>query len=175
MFLLDPHASEDSAQRIEQLNTQASQLTTEWAPRLDSAGAKIVALQQRINRLEAAEKNDVGKLLSEADALIVNAKSSLMDLPNKVQHATGSGTLTELPREFATVTSKISTTVNALETELGSAERKVQRLEKAAEQPKILRGSISPSSLSPIEVLGIHARNGEERRRYADQWAMMMR
>ncbi len=38
-----------------------------------------------------------------------------------------------------------------------------------------IRGSISPSSLSPIEVLGIHARNGEERRRYAEQWAMMMR
>lgn len=38
-----------------------------------------------------------------------------------------------------------------------------------------IRGSISPATLSPIEVLGIHARNNEERRRYAEQWAMMMR
>lgn len=38
-----------------------------------------------------------------------------------------------------------------------------------------IRGSISPSSLSPIEVLGIHARTVDERRRYAEQWAMMMR
>jgi integrating conjugative element protein (TIGR03759 family) len=38
-----------------------------------------------------------------------------------------------------------------------------------------IRGSVSPSTLSPIEVLGIHARNTEERRRYAEQWALMMR
>ena len=38
-----------------------------------------------------------------------------------------------------------------------------------------IRGSVSPSSLSPIEVLGIHARNNSERRRYAEQWARMMR
>jgi integrating conjugative element protein (TIGR03759 family) len=38
-----------------------------------------------------------------------------------------------------------------------------------------IRGSVSPSTLSPIEVLGIHAQTTEERRRYAEQWAMMMR
>ena len=38
-----------------------------------------------------------------------------------------------------------------------------------------IRGSISPASLSPIEVLGIHARTAEERHRYAQRWAMMMR
>jgi len=38
-----------------------------------------------------------------------------------------------------------------------------------------IRGSLSPATLSPIEVLGIHARNAEERQRYAEQWAMMMR
>ncbi len=38
-----------------------------------------------------------------------------------------------------------------------------------------IRGSVSPSSLSPIEVLGIHARGRDERRRYAEQWARMMR
>ena len=38
-----------------------------------------------------------------------------------------------------------------------------------------LRGSISPKTLSPIEVLGIHARNDEERTRFAERWAMLMR
>ncbi len=38
-----------------------------------------------------------------------------------------------------------------------------------------IRGSVSPATLSPIEVLGIHARNREERKRYAEQWARMMR
>ena len=38
-----------------------------------------------------------------------------------------------------------------------------------------VRGSISPATLSPIEVLGIHARDDGERRRYAERWARMMR
>jgi len=38
-----------------------------------------------------------------------------------------------------------------------------------------IRGSISPSTLSPIEVLGIHARDEAERRRYAEAWARAMR
>ena len=29
--------------------------------------------------------------------------------------------------------------------------------------------------MSPLEVLGIHARTADERRRYAEQWAVMMR
>ncbi len=38
-----------------------------------------------------------------------------------------------------------------------------------------IRGSISPGNISPLEVLGIHARDAAERRRYAEQWAVMMR
>ena len=38
-----------------------------------------------------------------------------------------------------------------------------------------IRGSISPSTISPIEVLGIHARDQDERRRYAEMWARAMR
>jgi integrating conjugative element protein (TIGR03759 family) len=38
-----------------------------------------------------------------------------------------------------------------------------------------IRGSISSPNLTPIEVLGIHARTAQERRRYAEQWAMIMR
>lgn len=36
-----------------------------------------------------------------------------------------------------------------------------------------IRGSISPPNISPIEVLGTHARNDQERRRYAEIWASM--
>ncbi len=38
-----------------------------------------------------------------------------------------------------------------------------------------IRGSVSPADLSPIEVLGIHARDSAERRRYAERWARAMR
>lgn len=38
-----------------------------------------------------------------------------------------------------------------------------------------IRGSISPLTISPIEVLGIHARDQDERRRYAEMWARAMR
>lgn len=37
-----------------------------------------------------------------------------------------------------------------------------------------IRGSVSPPTLSPIEVLGIHARTEVERRQYAEQWARLM-
>ncbi len=37
-----------------------------------------------------------------------------------------------------------------------------------------IRGSVSPDTISPIEVLGIHARDGAERRRYAELWAQAM-
>lgn len=38
-----------------------------------------------------------------------------------------------------------------------------------------IRGSVSASAISPVEVLGIHARDDAERRRYAERWAGMMR
>lgn len=37
-----------------------------------------------------------------------------------------------------------------------------------------VRGSISPETISPLEVLGIHARDGQERQRYAERWAQIM-
>ena len=37
-----------------------------------------------------------------------------------------------------------------------------------------IRGSISPGTISPIEVLGIHARDEAERQRYAERWAQTM-
>ena len=38
-----------------------------------------------------------------------------------------------------------------------------------------IRGSISPANISPIEVLGIHARDDAERQNYAERWAQLMR
>lgn len=37
-----------------------------------------------------------------------------------------------------------------------------------------VRGSVSPATLSPIEVLGIHAQNEAERKDYARRWAKLM-
>jgi integrating conjugative element protein (TIGR03759 family) len=37
-----------------------------------------------------------------------------------------------------------------------------------------IRGSVSPATISPLEVLGIHARDEAERRRYAELWAQAM-
>ncbi len=37
-----------------------------------------------------------------------------------------------------------------------------------------IRGSMSPATISPIEVLGIHSRNDAERQRYAEVWAHAM-
>ncbi len=38
-----------------------------------------------------------------------------------------------------------------------------------------IRGSVSTTRLSPLEVLGIHARDAAERRGYAERWARAMR
>ncbi len=39
---------------------------------------------------------------------------------------------------------------------------------------KGIRGSISPKTISPIEVLGVHARSSAERKKYAERWARML-
>ena len=38
-----------------------------------------------------------------------------------------------------------------------------------------IRGSLSADNISPIEVLGIHARDPQERKKYALKWAQLMR
>lgn len=53
----------------------------------------------------------------------------------------------------------------------GLTEKEWQRYEKLMQG---VRGSISPSNISPIEVLGTHARNDKERMRYAKMWAKVM-
>jgi integrating conjugative element protein (TIGR03759 family) len=39
---------------------------------------------------------------------------------------------------------------------------------------KGVRGSISPKNISPLEVLGTHARSDAERRKYAEMWARLL-
>ncbi|HNP34345.1 MAG TPA: TIGR03759 family integrating conjugative element protein [Woeseiaceae bacterium] len=46
-------------------------------------------------------------------------------------------------------------------------------LERAETLLQGLRGALSDTRISPIEVLGIHARTEAERRRYAEQWARL--
>lgn len=53
----------------------------------------------------------------------------------------------------------------------GLSDSEFSRYEKLMEG---IRGSISPDSISPIEVLGIHARTASEREKYARMWAEMM-
>lgn len=53
----------------------------------------------------------------------------------------------------------------------GLTENEFSRYENLMEG---VRGSISPSTISPIEVLGIHARNKAEREKYARMWADIM-
>jgi integrating conjugative element protein (TIGR03759 family) len=38
-----------------------------------------------------------------------------------------------------------------------------------------IRGSVSPATISPLEVLGIHARDEAERQQYAEAWVRAMR
>ena len=71
-----------------------------------------------------------------------------------------------------------TTTNNLSETDLARArvwylsETEWQRYQQLMQG---IRGSISPSTISPIEVLGIHARDEAERQQYAEAWARAMR
>jgi integrating conjugative element protein (TIGR03759 family) len=84
---------------------------------------------------------------------------------------------TELSQTQVKETGKdaVSTAANALSaTDLARArlwelsETEWQRYQQLMQG---IRGSISPATLSPIEVLGIHARDEAERERYAEAWA----
>lgn len=55
--------------------------------------------------------------------------------------------------------------------EWGLAETEWQRYQTLLQG---IRGSISPATLSPLEVLGIHARDDKERADYAQRWAKLM-
>lgn len=68
--------------------------------------------------------------------------------------------------------------------EHSDADRRFDREQWGLEQPEWdrylrllrgMRGSVSPSTLSPVEVLGIHAETDRERAEYARRWAKMMR
>ena len=82
-----------------------------------------------------------------------------------------------------TVTTATETETHSATTPLSATERRraaVWELDEVEWQRydtllEGIRGSVSPASLSPLEVLGIHARDDAERRHYAERWARAMR
>jgi integrating conjugative element protein (TIGR03759 family) len=71
----------------------------------------------------------------------------------------------------STATNVLSATERARARTWGLSEPEWRRYKQLMQG---LRGSISPSTISPIEVLGIHARDEAERQRYAEAWARVM-
>lgn len=67
--------------------------------------------------------------------------------------------------------SAITSTVQNEHSEWGVTETEYSRYQSLM---KGVRGSVSPSTISPIEVLGIHARTPAEREKYARMWADIM-
>lgn len=59
--------------------------------------------------------------------------------------------------------------------EIGSTAWKLTEAELSRAETLLqgLRGALSDARISPIEVLGIHAKTDAERRRYAEQWARL--
>ncbi len=74
--------------------------------------------------------------------------------------------------ESSTTTSRLSETEHARAKHWALSATEWQRYQSLMQG---IRGSISPATISPIEVLGIHARDEAERRRYAELWAQAMR
>ncbi len=123
----------DSAQRIRELNAEADKIATAWAPELESTREELSQLNQRLVALGEDGDAELRSLLANATTQLEAARSSLGELPSKVQEATTAGTLRELPDEFAAVSSSVSTTVNALDVRLGTAKKKLQELEAEAQ------------------------------------------
>ena len=74
--------------------------------------------------------------------------------------------------ESSTTTSRLSETEHTRAKHWALSATEWQRYQSLMQG---IRGSISPATISPIEVLGIHARDEAERRRYAELWAQAMR
>lgn len=77
----------------------------------------------------------------------------------------------ESPTHAAPIPSPLTESAPAHRQQWGLSEAQWQRY---AALMQGIRGSLSPATLSPIEVLGIHAQDDAERRRYAERWAEML-
>jgi integrating conjugative element protein (TIGR03759 family) len=73
--------------------------------------------------------------------------------------------------DSSTAASPLSATDLARTRTWGLSETEWQRYRQLLQG---IRGSISPATISPLEVLGIHARDAVERQRYAEAWARAM-
>ena len=69
------------------------------------------------------------------------------------------------------ITESTSTQIEQKHLQWGISEAEYARYEELMNG---VRGSISPGSISPLEVLGIHAQNEAERKKYARLWADIM-
>ncbi|WP_292404220.1 MULTISPECIES: TIGR03759 family integrating conjugative element protein [unclassified Methylophaga] len=69
------------------------------------------------------------------------------------------------------ITESTTTQTEQKHLQWGLSESEYARYEELMEG---VRGSISPDTISPLEVLGIHAQNEAERKKYARLWADMM-
>ena len=101
--------------------------------------------------------------------LVFNKSSLLVLLLTSSTVFAGSTATTNETR--STITESAETQSEQKHLQWGLSETEYARYE---ELMKGVRGSISPDTISPLEVLGIHAQNEAERKKYARLWADIM-
>ncbi len=105
------------------------------------------------------------KLAALTVALVISQPIVAADLFQLQIRETGQQTSSKAANDLSETDLARAHTWNLSETEWRRYQQQMQGI----------RGSISPSTISPIEVLGIHARDEAERHRYAETWARAMR
>ncbi|MCP4377647.1 MAG: TIGR03759 family integrating conjugative element protein [bacterium] len=104
------------------------------------------------------------KLAALTVALVISQPIVAADLFQLQIRETGQQTSSKAANDLSETDLARAHTWNLSETEWRRYQQQMQGI----------RGSISPSTISPIEVLGIHARDEAERQRYAEAWARAM-
>jgi integrating conjugative element protein (TIGR03759 family) len=128
---------------------------------------------------EITQRGFVGQILALLVPVVAMAGLTLSVLatPALVSPAFGQSVSTTQTEETRT-TSHAAATTPLSATELARSNAwDLSEIEWRRYQSLMLgiRGSVSATHLSPIEVLGIHARGSAERQRYAERWARAMR
>ena len=128
---------------------------------------------------ELTQRGFVGQILALLVPVVAVAGLTLSVLatPALVSAAFGQSVSTTQTEETRT-TSHAAATTPLSATELARSNAwDLSEIEWRRYQSLMLgiRGSVSATHLSPIEVLGIHARYSAERQRYAEPWAGALR
>ena len=122
----------------------------------------------------ANRPQDVWPVLAKTkEAMIVRAMLALL-IPTLAVPIFAQGVSTTETRSvpLETITTPLSDTERARSTAWGLSDTEWRRYQSLRLG---IRASVSATNLSPIEVLGIHARDSAERRAYAESWARAMR